>query len=66
MNGHHIWCNGNPNSPVDTCRWCSGPKGLHAKYPEDCSPSDLVKKHFPNVVARNVPIGECEFKTEKD
>jgi hypothetical protein len=60
MNGHHIWCNGHPNSPVDTCKWCSGPNGLHAKYPEDCSPSELVKKHFPNVVARNAPDEEVE------
>lgn len=52
MNGHHIWCNGHPNSPVDTCRWCSGPKGLHARYPEDCPPEELVKKHFSSAIPR--------------
>jgi len=41
-----------------------GPNGLHAKYPEDCSPSELVKKYFPNVMARNVPVEEMNNETE--
>ena len=53
MNGHHIWCNGNPNTPVETCKWCSGPDGFLAKYPMDCTPEELVRKHFPSVVERS-------------
>lgn len=52
MNGHHIWCNGDPRTDPKTCKWCSGENGLHALYPEDCPPDELVKKHFPNVIPR--------------
>jgi len=26
-------------------------KGLREKYPEDCSPDELIEKYFPDVVA---------------
>lgn len=45
---HHIWCNiqtGDPNK----CRMCPG---LFEKYPEDCPPNELAKKHFPNAILR--------------
>lgn len=53
---HHIWCNGHPDSPVETCKWCSGELGLLAKYPMDCSLEELVKKHFPNVIIRDIDV----------
>jgi len=62
MNGHHVFCNGHPNSPVETCKWCSGPEGLLAKYPEDCSPDELVKKYFPNAISRDEYTGEIPFE----
>lgn len=45
---HHIWCNYQMGDPKD-CRQC---KRLKERYPEDCSPGELIKKHFPNVVVR--------------
>jgi hypothetical protein len=45
---HHIWCNHSHKDPND-CKMC---EGLRASYPEDRSPEELIKLHFPNVVAR--------------
>jgi hypothetical protein len=45
-NGHHTWCNRDPATDPETCDMC---KNLKEKYPENCSPEELVKKHFPNV-----------------
>lgn len=51
---HHIWCNGNPNSPIEGCKWCDGPNWFWAKYPyeteEECD--QLVTKYFPNTIKR--------------
>ena len=53
LNGHHVWCNGDPRSPVKGCRWCDGPKGAWALYPYKTEEmAGLVKKHFPNVIER--------------
>lgn len=54
---HHIFCNGNPRSPVEGCRWCDGPKGMWARYPyKDESEVDaLVAKHFPSAIPRSIP-----------
>jgi hypothetical protein len=46
---HHIWCNFFTR-PRKDCEMC---KGLYEKYPMDVPPDELVKKHFPNVVARS-------------
>ena len=48
--GHHIWCNLDPRIDPEKCRMC---KRLKEKYPEDCSPLELIKKHFPNVIPRS-------------
>lgn len=42
---HHIWCSFF-GEPEEGCWMC---KKLRKDYPEDCSPKEMVKKHFPNV-----------------
>lgn len=57
---HHIWCNGNPRSPVKGCRWCDpkgdGKEGFWAKYPynptDPDGPDKIQQQHFPNVIKR--------------
>ena len=44
---HHILCNYFMR-PEEGCKMC---KGLREKYPEDCSPDELIEKYFPDVVA---------------
>lgn len=51
--GHHIWCNQMGNKPPEECKMC---RQLKEKYPEGgMSEDELVKKHFPNVISRNIP-----------
>ena len=53
---HHLFCNGDPRSPVKGCRWCDpdgdGKRGMWAKYP--ILPGDtahsLVARHFPDAI----------------
>jgi len=58
MNGHHIWCNGDPRKPVNGCRWCDpdgdGKRGLWADYPygTEKEMSGLMEKHFPQNIKR--------------
>ena len=46
---HHIWCNRIGNKPPSECRMCLR---LKESYPQDCSPDELVKRHFPTVIVR--------------
>lgn len=43
---HHPWCNlyFQPRAGCKTC------KEFYKKYPVDCSPEELTRKHFPDAV----------------
>ena len=46
---HHIWCNFFMR-PREGCKMCDD---LYKNYPSNgLAPGELVKKHFPQVVAR--------------
>lgn len=45
---HHIWCNW-MHKDVNECTMCDR---LYKEYPMDCSPDELIKKHFPDVVVK--------------
>jgi len=45
---HHIFCNWF-DRPEDGCKMC---ERLRKYYPEDCTPDELVAKHFPSVIVR--------------
>lgn len=54
---HHIWCN-DFMYPAKGCEMC---KKLREKYPDDgLSPSELLEKHFPNVIERVTSCPQTE------
>jgi hypothetical protein len=56
--GHHIFCNGDPRSPVEGCLWCDPNKNggcdLWTEFPykEGDDIEALVKEKFPDVIIR--------------
>jgi len=67
-NGHHVWCNGDHRTPADTCRWCSGERGMHALYPmtdDDPIGINLAAKHFPDAIPINKACAAAANAKEK-
>lgn len=58
---HHIWCN-YFFRPEEGCKMC---ESLREKYPEDCSPDELIEKHFPDVVVRTKQRAEPSLITKE-
>ena len=52
--GHHIWCN-YWTRPEKECKHCAR---LRKKYPEDRSPDEMLKRHFPNVKSINKGVNQ--------
>lgn len=51
---HHIWCN-YFSRPAEGCKSC---ERLRRKYPEEGSPAEMMREHFPNVKVRSDPPEE--------
>lgn len=57
FNGHHIFCNGNPNLPVKDCKHCSRLREQDdlLKFDEpDADPDALIKELWPD--AKPIPL----------
>ncbi len=48
-NKHHFWCNFDPMSPVEDCKFC---ERTYKKYPPSKGADALMAEHFPDAIIR--------------